>query len=389
MSRQYTPKIRFKGFTDEWEKKKLEDVLVVLSGRDYKHLSEGSIPVYGTGGYLLSVNKALSYEEDAIGIGRKGTIDKPFILKAPFWTVDTLFYAVPKRENNLEYLLSIIRNINWKKNDESTSIPSLSKIVINSINIIVTKYSEQTKIGGFFKNLDSLIALNQRKYDKLVTVKKALLEKMFPADDADVPQLRFKGFDGAWKRRMLGDFGHATAGISIESEFNNDGKYKVINIGSYSEQSTYTDQGLRTDLTERTKDRILNKNDLTMILNDKTASGRIIGRVLLIEASNSYVFNQRTERIEPNQKIYDSQFLYQLLNAPLIRNVIFKQSQGNTQIYVNWSKIREISYSIPQLPEQTKIGALFQTLDKLISLRSRELEKLKAVKKACLERLFV
>ncbi|MCI6793695.1 MAG: restriction endonuclease subunit S, partial [Mollicutes bacterium] len=71
------------------------------SGMDYKHLSEGDIPVYGTGGYMLSVNKALSYDHDAIGIGRKGTIDKPYILKAPFWTVDTLFFCIPKAEYSL------------------------------------------------------------------------------------------------------------------------------------------------------------------------------------------------------------------------------------------------------------------------------------------------
>ena len=89
------PKIRFKGFTDAWEQRKLGELVDVCNGRDYKHLSEGTIPVYGTGGYMLSVIDALSYDRDAIGIGRKGTIDKPYILKAPFWTVDTLFYAIP------------------------------------------------------------------------------------------------------------------------------------------------------------------------------------------------------------------------------------------------------------------------------------------------------
>ena len=84
------PQIRFAGFTDPWEQRKLGEVANVCSGRDYKHLAEGPIPVYGTGGYMTSVSKALSYDEDAIGIGRKGTIDKPYRLQAPFWTVDTL-----------------------------------------------------------------------------------------------------------------------------------------------------------------------------------------------------------------------------------------------------------------------------------------------------------
>ena len=101
-----SPKIRFKGYSEDWEQRKFGEVVDVRSGRDYKHLAEGDIPVYGTGGYMLSVDRALS-DIDAIGFGRKGTIDKPYLLKAPFWTVDTLFYAVPKQNIDLQFSLSI------------------------------------------------------------------------------------------------------------------------------------------------------------------------------------------------------------------------------------------------------------------------------------------
>ena len=100
------PQIRFEGFTEDWEQRKFADFIDVKSGKDYKHLNAGSIPVYGTGGYMLSVDRALS-DIDAIGFGRKGTIDKPYLLKAPFWTVDTLFYAVPKQNIDLQFSLSI------------------------------------------------------------------------------------------------------------------------------------------------------------------------------------------------------------------------------------------------------------------------------------------
>ena len=76
---------------------------------------------------MLSVSDALSYDEDAIGIGRKGTIDKPYILNAPFWTVDTLFFCIPKADNDLNFIFDIFQNINWKALDESTGVPSLSK----------------------------------------------------------------------------------------------------------------------------------------------------------------------------------------------------------------------------------------------------------------------
>lgn len=329
-----------------WEQRKLGNVVDVCSGKDYKHLDDGDIPVYGTGGYMLSVSEALSESNDAIGIGRKGTIDNPYILKAPFWTVDTLFYCIPKEKYDLNFLFAVYQNINWKAMDESTGVPSLSKVIINNVEVKIPPEEEQRKIGKYFTELDYLITLHQCKCG---------LASIFGVND--------------WEQRKLGDFGIATGGTSIESEFSENGKYKVISIGSYSEQSTYTDQGLRTDKTEKTEKRILNKNDLTMILNDKTNTGRIIGRVLLIDADDSYVFNQRTERIEVDTEKYNPQFLYAMLNADNIRNKIIKAAQGNTQIYVNWPVISEFNYPVPiDLEEQKKLGEFFGIIDKIITL---------------------
>ena len=173
------PEIRFKGFTDPWEQRKFSDVIDIGSGMDYKYLGEGNIPVYGTGGYMLSVNKALSYDKDAIGIGRKGTIDKPYILRAPFWTVDTLFYCIPKEHNNLDFINCIFQNVDWKKKDESTGVPSLSKVIINNVETAIPTFGEQQKIGAYFSELDNLITLHQRELEKLQNIKKSMLEKMF------------------------------------------------------------------------------------------------------------------------------------------------------------------------------------------------------------------
>lgn len=173
------PEIRFDGFTDTWKQKKLKEIVNVCSGKDYKHLEDGDIPVYGTGGYMLSVSEALSKDKDAIGIGRKGTIDKPYILKAPFWTVDTLFYCIPNNEYDLDFSYDIFQNINWKLMDESTGVPSLSKTTINNVDILVPSYEEQKKIGKYFLNLDHLITLHQQKCDELQNIKKFMLQNMF------------------------------------------------------------------------------------------------------------------------------------------------------------------------------------------------------------------
>ena len=112
-----------------------------------------------------------------------------------------------------------------------------------------------------------------------------------------------------------------------------------------------------------------------MILNDKTTSGNIIGRVLLIEESGIYVYNQRTERIEINLDEYDPVFLYEMLNAPNIREKIIKQAQGNTQIYVNWIAISLLEYMIPSKEEQVKIGEYLHSISNLITLHHRKYMK--------------
>ena len=119
--------------------------------------------MYGTGGYMLSVDAALSEDKDAIGIGRKGTIDKPYILRAPFWTVDTLFYCIPKDGYDLDFTSCLFQNVDWKKKDESTGVPSLSKVIINNVETAAPSYEEQRKIGDYFKGIDNLITLHQRK----------------------------------------------------------------------------------------------------------------------------------------------------------------------------------------------------------------------------------
>ena len=204
-----------------------------------------------------------------------------------------------------------------------------------------------------------------------------------------VPEIRFSGFTDPWEQRKLGDIGKASGGTSIESEFDEFGKYKVISIGSYSVTNKYIDQGIRVNKTEKTENYILNKNDLTMILNDKTASGNIIGRVLLIDTDDSYVFNQRTERIEVNEDEYLPEFLYQLLNADNTRAKIILASQGNTQIYVNWRTISKLAYKITlSKDEQSKIAKIFTNVDNIITLHQRKLEKLKTFKKAMLDKMF-
>ena len=172
------PRVRFKGFEGEWKERKIGDALSINSGRDYKHLEEGNIPVYGTGGYMLSVNERIS-DCDAIGIGRKGTIDKPQYLRAPFWTVDTLFFLTAKVGIDLDFAYNLSQVIGWRKYDESTGVPSLSKNNIEKIPISLPSLPEQRAIASYFTTLDAQITLHRERLEKLKQIKAACLEKMF------------------------------------------------------------------------------------------------------------------------------------------------------------------------------------------------------------------
>lgn len=167
-SHAFKPQYKCVNYIPAWEQRKFSDIVDVCSGKDYKHLEEGPIPVYGTGGFMTSVDEALSYDRDAVGIGRKGTIDKPYLLKAPFWTVDTLFYAIPKSDMDLEFVHCSFLNVDWKSKDESTGLPSLSKEAINETIALVPSFNEQSRLGEFFSDLDSLITLHQRKRESRI-----------------------------------------------------------------------------------------------------------------------------------------------------------------------------------------------------------------------------
>lgn len=175
------PELRFKEFEKdgEWEEKKLGEIISVNSGRDYKHLNYGSIPVYGTGGYMLSVDDKLS-NIDAVGIGRKGTIDKPQYLKAPFWTVDTLFFLTNRDGYVIQFIYYLTQTVPWKKYGEQTGVPSLSKLSIENLDVVVPPtILEQRKIAQTILPLDEELDSLSKKIELLGKQKKGLMQQLF------------------------------------------------------------------------------------------------------------------------------------------------------------------------------------------------------------------
>lgn len=178
---QNVPKFRFKEFEKdgEWKKKSFDKLFEIGNGRDYKHLNKGKIPVYGTGGYMLSVDDFL-YDGESACIGRKGTIDKPMFLEGKFWTVDTLFYTHSFKECLPKFIFYIFQNIDWKKHNEAGGVPSLSKANIYRIEVLTPKPNEQQKIVDILTSLDDLIKEQNDHVEELKLHKKALMQGLFP-----------------------------------------------------------------------------------------------------------------------------------------------------------------------------------------------------------------
>ncbi|GEO69371.1 restriction endonuclease subunit S [Levilactobacillus acidifarinae] len=384
------PAIRFKGFTDAWEQRKLKNVLKVNSGRDYKNLKPGNIPVYGTGGFMLNVNGQLS-SDDAIGIGRKGTIDRPQFLKAPFWTVDTLFFMTSEGNNSLRFLYAWCQLVQWKRYDESTGVPSLSKSTLNKITLKVPSLSEQNSAGEFFNILDNLIASNQRRGEILKELKKALLQKMFVSGKKTVPDIRFSGYTDAWEQRKLADLATIDARIGWQnlrtSEFLSSGNYMLI-TGTDFRDGAINYAGVHYVQKERydQDEKIQIKNGSILITKDGTLGKVAYVKDLLKPATlNAGVFNVEVkDRFKTNNK-----YLFHYLKAPFLLNFASKQSTGGTIKHLNKNVLVKFLVPLPIIQEQERIGVFLSALENLIASNQRKGEILKSLKKVLLQKMFV
>ncbi|HGS8749824.1 restriction endonuclease subunit S, partial [Enterococcus faecalis] len=289
------------------------------------------------------------------------------------------------------YMAFMLRSPNVRKKfiflAQGISRYNISKNRVMDIEIPVPNIDEQRKVGQFFKDIDDLITLHQRKLEQLKELKKTYLQVMFPRKDERVPKLRFADFEGEWAQRKLGEISTHRSGTAIERYFTEDGKYKVISIGSYGTDSKYVDQGIRAISNEITNARVVHKGELTMVLNDKTSDGAIIGRSLLIESEEEYVINQRTEIISPKDD-FNVNFAYTTLNNTF-RQKVKKIVQGGTQIYVNYPAVKNLMLDFPSYKEQTKIGTFFKQFDDTITLHQNKLDQLKTLKKTYLQNMFI
>ena len=409
MSNHKTPSIRFKGFTDDWEQRKLGNVIEIAyqgintTADKVEYVSEGVPILQGkhiTSGkidykdvryldkekyesvyypkYVPKVNDILLANIGTIG---PLVVMKPGVELLIAWNImlirlnkmgDVKFVKVfLDKLNNSNFYESIMRG---------NATKFINKDGIMSIEIPYPTICEQEKIGAWFEQLDNLITLHQRKYEKLVNVKKSMLDKMFPKNDFKVPEIRFKGFTDDWEQRKLGDVVSVYDGVHQTPDYKDNGIMflSVENIATLRSEKYISEEAFKRDYKIYPQ-----KGDILM-----TRIGDV-GTPNVVETSEKVAFYVSLALLKPS--CIDSYFLCNAIQSPLFQKGL-KDRTLVTAIpqKINKDEIGKVDLILPvSTEEQTAIGEYFKNLDHLITLHQRELEKLQNLKKSLLNSMFI
>ncbi|WP_254593638.1 restriction endonuclease subunit S [Parabacteroides distasonis] len=364
------PTLRFREFQNDarWIPNKIDHVCKIGNGRDYKHLSAGNIPVYGSGGYMTSVDKFL-YDGESVCIGRKGTIDKPIFLTGKFWTVDTLFYTYAFHKCLPKFLYLIFQQINWYKYNEAGGVPSLLKTTIGNINIFIpNNENEQKKIVDCFSSLDDLINAVADKIETLKEYKKGLMQQLFPAEGKTTPAFRFPEFQnkGEWEESTLGDICDMQAGKFVSAS-------EICDVKKDTMYPCYGGNGLRGYTHSFTHFGIY-----PLIGRQGAQCGNITYAEGKFHATEHAV-------VVTLKKDIDIRWLY----YQLIKLNLNQYATGQAQPGLSVDVIKKVTIRIPKNKNERQLIAcgLF-SVDELISTETAKLDQLKAHKKGLMQQLF-
>ena len=407
MNDKQKPSIRFKGFTEAWEQRKLGEVVSVYDGvhqtPDYKESGIMFLSVED----ITSLRSEKYISEEAFKKDYKVYPQKGDILMTRIGDVGTTnvvetteklgFYvslALLKPNGINSYFLSnAIQSPLFQKGLKDrtlvTAIPQkINKDEIGKVDLILPKsVVEQKRIGEYFRNLDNLITLHQRKYDKLVNVKKSMLEKMFPRDGKNVPEIRFSGFTEAWEQRKVTEIGKIYIGLvtTMTKFYTEDGTLLIRNSDikdgrfEFGANPIY----LEESFAQKNESRMHQLGDVITVHTGD------VGTSAVITENEIKSIGFATIVTRPNKEIIDSNYLCSFLNTDKHKKWAIGVSTGDGRTNYNLGDYYELIVPVPSIKEQQKIATFIQKLNHLITLHQREVEKLQNIKKSCLEKMFV
>ena len=347
------PKIRFPNYIDNYEKLKYGDVLKIKSGRDQKQVEceNGQYPILGTGGEIGRSNSYL-YNKPSVLIGRKGTINKPQYMETPFWTVDTLFYSEIFDTCFPKYLYYSFQNVNWKKYDESTGVPSLSCSTIEKVDCFIPKKDEQIKVSNFLSLLDKKIELQSKKIEDLKLFKLCIMRELFNSIKIN-NSIKIK------------DIAKVEKGNQINGDLLlKDGKYYMLNGGI--NPSGYLNE--------------YNRNENTITISE---GGNSCGYVSFNK--EKFWCGGHCYSVTPNN--INNDYLYQILKFN--EKTIMDLRVGSGLPNIQKKDIENFSLNIHNKEEQKNIATKLSKYDYKINLEERYLIKLKDLKRGLMQSMFV
>ena len=403
------PAIRFKGFSDAWEQRKLPEFVSFFNGLTY---TPDDVEETGTlvlrssnvkNGEIVDadnvyVNDKVATSEnvqkgDIIVVVRNGSralIGKHAQIKASMPnTVIGAFMSGMRSEHSsfVNALLDTSAFENEIAKNMGATINQITGYMFSKIEFMIPSGEEQQKIGEYFQSLDHLITLHQRKYEKLHNIKKSMLEKMFPKNGSNVPEIRFKGFTEAWEQRKFGEVGETYTGLSGKSKDDfghGSGKFiTYMNIFSNPVASPNMTESIEIDDSQN-KVRF---GDVLFTTSSETPDEVGMSSVWLENAENTYL-NSFCFGYRPTAE-FNPYYLAYMLRSSSMRKKITFLAQGISRYNISKNKMMDIEMPIPSIDEQKQIGEYFANLDRLITLHQRELEKLQNIKKSMLEKMFV
>jgi type I restriction enzyme S subunit len=379
--KRLVPQLRFSEFEGEWKRRNIKDILTIGSGKDYKDLKSGDIPVYGSGGLMTKVNDYL-YDGESIGIGRKGTIDKPMFLKGKFWTVDTLFYTHTFLESYPKFIFSQFQRINWKLHNEASSIPSLSKSTIAKIKINITSLEEQQKIANFLTAMDNRIYTLEKKKILLEQYKKGVMQKIFKQE------LRFKDDDGNafadWEKRRFSD-------VLFEHKLKSTGKEEVHSVSVHKgviNQIEHLGRSFSAKNTDHYSRALPND-----IIYTKSPTGNFpLGIIKQNHIKEDVIISPLYGVFTPETKelgyILHVYFESPINTSNYLSSIIQKGAKNTINMTNNTFLSKKMLLPVFK-KEQTKIANFLSSIDKNIALVSKKIKHTKTYKKGLLQQMFV
>ena len=396
------PKLRFQGYTDDWEQRKLGEMgstFTGLSGKNKEDFGHGEakfityMNVFSNPVANLEMTESVEIDTKQNSV-KKGDVFFTTSSETPeevgmscvmpenkenIYLNSFCFGYRPTEKFDLDYLAYVLRTASFRKKmtflAQGISRYNISKNKVMEVSIPVPNLEEQAMIGAYFSNLDHLITLHQRKCDEMKKLKKYMLQKMFPKKGMAVPEIRFDGFTDDWEQRKLGEIATFINGRAYsQDELLNSGKYKVLRVGNFYTNDSWYYSDMELD------DKYYAENGDLLYTWSATFGPHIWH-------GNKVIYHYHIWKIELS-KALEKNFALQLLERD--KQAILSDKNGSTMVHITKAGMERKEVLLPaNIVEQVKIGEYFTNLDHLITLHQRKCEELQKLKKFMLQNMFV